>query len=179
MKSYFNKPSCARTIQVNTTFPKLNIRWWITYFLESNTKIIDNKPMPCYIRNLDIIKSMQVRSDDTFVIGCPKSVNKNIHQYFRNSFLSNQIFETGTTWVEETTWLLNNNLDYARWRNEINMKRIPFIDRCLSDLFLSQLYSPRTFKSHLELKYLPDNLQNRAKVTKLKFSFGSIQLTLE
>ncbi len=42
-------------------------------FLESNTKLIDNKPMPCYIRNLDVIKSMHVRSDDTFVVGCPKS----------------------------------------------------------------------------------------------------------
>ncbi len=51
----------------------------------------------------------------------------------------------------------------------MSMKRIPFIDRCISDLFLGQLDSPRTFKSHLELKYLPDNLENRAKVIETTF----------
>jgi hypothetical protein len=37
------------------------------------TKIVDNHYLPDFARNMDIIKNMTLRSDDTFIIGIPKS----------------------------------------------------------------------------------------------------------
>jgi hypothetical protein len=48
--------------------------------MRSGLKTVDDIYMPLLIKNLDLVKQMRVRSDDTFVIGFPKS---------------------GTTWLEE------------------------------------------------------------------------------
>jgi hypothetical protein len=107
-------------------------------------RFIDNSfTVPKFVKNLEITKKMQLRSDDTFVIGFPKS---------------------GTTWIEEIAWLLNNNLDYARSKSVPHFERVVFVETGFSDPFLEEMPSPRTFKSHLLPKYLPENFQNNSKV---------------
>lgn len=110
----------------------------------SGLKLIDNcLTLPPFVINLDVIKSMSVRRDDTFVIGFPKS---------------------GTTWLEEIAWLINNNLDFDLATNQPHFERVPFIDSGFSHQFLDDFRSPRTIKTHLPIKYLPDNLPEKARV---------------
>ena len=47
-------------------------------------EIEENSFAPYFVRNIDIIKNIRLRSSDTFIIGFPKS---------------------GTTWTEEIVWL--------------------------------------------------------------------------
>jgi hypothetical protein len=113
-------------------------------------KFIDNSVIvPKFVKNLEITKSMSLRSDDTFIIGFPKS---------------------GTTWIEEIAWLLNNNLDYAKSKSVQHFERVAFVDTGFSSAFLEEMPSPRTFKSHLLPKYLPENFQNKSKVSILSLS---------
>jgi hypothetical protein len=49
-------------------------------------KIVDNCYMLDVVRNLDVIKNMTLRSDDTFIIGIPKS-GTTYFNYFPTNFV--------------------------------------------------------------------------------------------
>jgi hypothetical protein len=92
--------------------------------------------------NLSSVKNLELRSDDTFVIGFPKS---------------------GTTWIEEITWLIKNGLDFERAKNEFHYVRVPWIDAGFSKIIIDNMPSPRVFKAHLPIKFLPDSFNKKAK----------------
>ncbi|KAM7356302.1 sulfotransferase 1 family member D1-like [Cochliomyia hominivorax] len=87
----------------------------------------------------------QVQDDDIFIITFPKC---------------------GTTWIQEATWLLVNNLDFQKANEEDLMYRSVFID--LSSLYTNvpkntldmakQASRPRVLKSHLPAHLLPKQI---------------------
>uniref|UniRef100_A0A336K1J0 CSON012871 protein n=1 Tax=Culicoides sonorensis TaxID=179676 RepID=A0A336K1J0_CULSO len=93
------------------------------------------------------IRNFEIRSDDIFVLGYPKS---------------------GTTWTQEMVWLLNNDCDFKKAKKVSQMYRFPLLEVLAilpsqlnsQDLFneLSHLPSPRHFKSHLPISMLPEQL---------------------
>lgn len=103
--------------------------------------------LPAIVKNLSSIKLLEFLPNDTFVIGYPKS---------------------GTTWVEEIVWLLQNNLDFDESLKTSHFDRVYFIDMGLSKEKINQMSRNRVFKSHLPIKYLPDNIHNKSKVKTLK-----------
>lgn len=130
--------------------------------------------LPQLCRNLTVIKDMDVRPDDTFVVTFPKSgsimMTKNLISPFLNRLL------TGTNWVAEMCWLINNNCDFDAANKKHHMARSSFIDMGWSNGFLNLMPSPRVFQSHLRLEFLPDNVQNKAKVTPI-LTFKPIKRT--
>jgi hypothetical protein len=99
--------------------------------------------LPMFVINLDRTKNMKLRSDDVFVIGCMKS---------------------GTTWVEEIAWLLQNNLDYEGSKYKFHyFERVQFIDEGVSEQELEDMKSPRTIKTHLRSQFLPTDLTQKVK----------------
>lgn len=94
-----------------------------------------------------LIRSYDIRSEDIFVLGFPKS---------------------GTSWLQEMIWLLCNNLDYTKAKKISQMYRFPLLE--LASLvpieqplavMLSQMGtfpSPRFFKSHLPVSMLPEQM---------------------
>jgi hypothetical protein len=42
-------------------------------FINGSCKLVDSIVLPSFIKNLDVIKNLKLRSDDCFVIGIPKS----------------------------------------------------------------------------------------------------------
>nr|QVK45629.1 sulfotransferase [Brachionus paranguensis] len=113
---------------------------------EFKLKKFENIFLPGLVRNLSSIKSLELRPDDTFVVGYPKS---------------------GTTWVEEIVWLLQNNLDFQKSLREDHFERVYFIDMGLSKgkiKLLKEMNTTRVFKSHLPIKYLPDNVEKISKI---------------
>lgn len=99
--------------------------------------------LPNYVRNISVIKSLELRKDDTFVIGYPKS---------------------GTTWVEELVWLIKHNADIRSANNKYHFERVLFLDRGLQPEITDFAPSPRVFKTHLLPHFLPDKFINKAKV---------------
>ena len=114
---------------------------------------------------------MEVRENDVFSIGFPKS-GYYIHTIGTNylSILINaeSIFK-GTTWLEEILWLLLNDFDFEKARSIHHYYRVTIVDSGHSKRLLSEIPSPRLFKSHLPLKFLPESLSKRAKVYRLLF----------
>lgn len=122
---------------------KQEFEWEPVEGTKHGLKKVNNTYLPMLVKNLDSVKKLEIREDDTFVIGYPKS---------------------GTTWVEEIVWLLQNNLDYEKARSKFHFKRILFIDRGVSKGTLEDTKSPRVLKSHLRKQFLPDNFEKTAKV---------------
>ena len=71
----------------------------------------------------------------------------------------------GTTWVEEIVWLLLNDFNYDLAKKMHHYYRVIVLDTGHSKKRLAELPSPRMFKSHLQLKFLPEDLTKRAKVS--------------
>ncbi len=46
----------------------------------------------------------------------------------------------------------------------MHMARVTYIDTGMSEAYLEEQASPRTFKSHFQIQFLPDNVANNAKV---------------
>uniref|UniRef100_A0A336MTB3 CSON003751 protein n=1 Tax=Culicoides sonorensis TaxID=179676 RepID=A0A336MTB3_CULSO len=98
-----------------------------------------------YIPMAEKIKNMEVYDDDIWVMSYPKC---------------------GTTWTQEMTWLINNNLDYETARKIDLSKRFPFLE--LSGLLnnyppgseevVFNAPRPRHIKSHLTVELLPDKM---------------------
>ncbi|KAF5276456.1 hypothetical protein FQA39_LY06525 [Lamprigera yunnana] len=94
------------------------------------------------------LKNFEVRDDDVFVLGFPKS---------------------GCRWTKELAWLLLNDLDYDSARKTLLYKRAPFLE--LSAVakhkgisrhnyfqFMNDLKSPRCIMSHLHWCMLPEDI---------------------
>jgi len=94
-------------------------------------------------RNYHQMEHLKVREDDTFVVTFPKS---------------------GTTWVQEVVYLLQNNFDTAKAKSGIIEQRMPCID--YQDLAsVEQIPSPRILKVHWALPILPKAVwEKKAKV---------------
>lgn len=99
--------------------------------------------LPAIVKNLSSIKLFEFWPNDTLVIGYPKS---------------------GTTWVEEIVWLLQNDLDFDESLKTSHFDRVYFVDMGISKGKINQMSKNRVFKSHLPIRYLPDNIQNKSKV---------------
>ncbi len=64
----------------------------------------------------------------------------------------------GTTWMEEIVWLLANDCDFEKAKTVHHFFRVTITDRGHSKRRMSEIQSPRVFKSHLQPKFLPDDL---------------------
>lgn len=73
-------------------------------------------------------------------------------------------FAQGTTWVEEIVWLMKNNLNFELAKAKFHYTRVVFPDMGCPKSLADSLPSPRVFKSHLPIKFLPDNIENKAKL---------------
>ncbi|KAJ9573813.1 hypothetical protein L9F63_008795 [Diploptera punctata] len=103
-----------------------------------------------YKNHVERVRQLEVRPDDVWIITYPKC---------------------GTTWTQEMTWLLLNNLDFNTAKNIRLIERSPFMEfACFVsrdekvtsiDDTLTQtqnLESPRCIKSHLPKQLLPKQL---------------------
>lgn len=111
--------------------------------LKHGLKRYNDHLLPMIVRNPTVVKNLEVRGDDTFVVTFPKS---------------------GTHWVSELCWLIQNNMDFERARTEPHSMRTPFLDVSLPNNFLKQMQSPRVFMTHFEYDLLPDDLNKKSKV---------------
>nr|BAF37537.1 sulfotransferase [Bombyx mori] len=120
---------------------------------------------PGYQDHAEDIYNLEIRPDDIWVIPFSRS---------------------GTTWLQELVWLVNNNLDYVAAASQPLSKRYAYIEyvtqksdaakkmlqsirpeqRATFESFetLPNLPSPRYVKSHLPLSRLPPALLDTAKV---------------
>jgi hypothetical protein len=73
-------------------------------------------------------------------------------------------FIKGTTWVEEIVWLMKNKLNFERAKSEFHYTRVMFIDRGINPNLLKFTPSPRVFKSHLPIQFLPNKVEQKARV---------------
>lgn len=71
----------------------------------------------------------------------------------------------GTNWIAELCWLIKNNCDVETANAKHHMSRANFVDMGWSNSHLKLMTSPRVFQTHLRLEFLPDNINNKAKVT--------------
>ncbi|XP_022917515.2 luciferin sulfotransferase-like [Onthophagus taurus] len=114
--------------------------------------------MPCEFKNyLDDIEQFEVREDDVWLTGFPK---------------------TGTTWLQEMVWLIENNLDYEGAKMDLNY-RFPYLEftpiiqyrlRSVPDEVcgsipnsvreLANMEERRFIKTHLPWELLPLQIQN-------------------
>lgn len=95
-------------------------------------------------RDLDKFKTFETRKDDVWVVSFPKS---------------------GTTWVQEIAYLILNDCDFKKATSESIEHRSPFIDYPSPGLkYINNMSSPRIIKTHLPLRFLPENVENKSKV---------------
>ncbi|XP_058980003.1 sulfotransferase 1 family member D1-like [Musca domestica] len=87
------------------------------------------------------ILNMEIRSDDIFVV---------------------TFIKCGTTWMQEATWLLMNNLDFERCKQVHVWERSPFLDNHGFNVgapnaieFCKTAPSPRVIKTHMPANLLP------------------------
>lgn len=67
--------------------------------------------------------------------------------------------------MQEILWLLQNNLDFETAKLQNQYIRAPWVDPgIISPKILEKLPSPRTFKSHMHIKFLPDDFNKTIKV---------------
>nr|ADD38708.1 Estrogen sulfotransferase [Lepeophtheirus salmonis] len=106
-----------------------------------------------YLEIKDEIESLEIRSDDLFLISYPKS---------------------GSTWSQEMVWQLKEGTNFEDDKQDLG-ERIPLLElECLylrepnfpdkSVEAVKNKSSPRIIKSHLLTPFLPKDLLNRAKV---------------
>ncbi|KAM7355798.1 sulfotransferase 1E1-like isoform 2-T2 [Cochliomyia hominivorax] len=97
----------------------------------------------------DQFLNFQLREDDVFVV---------------------TFMKCGTTWMQECAWLLMNNLDYEKAKQEVVMIRSPYLDYhgiipgMTNHVELCEkLESPRLIKSHLPANLLPLQIWEKKK----------------
>ena len=59
---------------------------------------------------------------------------------------------------------MRNNLNFERAKKHFHFIRVPWVDQGFSDFTMKNVKSPRTFKSHLPTRFLPDGFNKTAKV---------------
>ncbi|XP_073836856.1 sulfotransferase 1 family member D1-like [Musca autumnalis] len=100
---------------------------------------------------LEEVYNYEVREDDVFIV---------------------TYIKCGTTWMQETAWLLLNNLDFEKSKELSQTARSPFIDfhgiiPNVPNLieYSKTLPSPRLLKTHMPANLLPKQIwQNKTKI---------------
>nr|QNH68005.1 sulfotransferase-like protein 2 [Brachionus rotundiformis] len=111
---------------------------------KNGMKVRDGIFLPNGVRNLSYSKCFKLRDDDIFVSSFPKS---------------------GTTWTNELVWLITHNLDYEGSQNNLE-KKIIWLDPGIPTNVIDDADSPRLFKNHLPLQFLPDDIRTE-KIKKI------------
>lgn len=110
------------------------------------------------------IKPFEIKNHDIFIIGAVRS---------------------GTMWTQEMVWLIVNDLDYEKAKEEVH-NRVPLLEHSVylcskpgfqcsiperyepnSIEYCKKLKSPRVMKTHLPEEYLPRQLFDKEKETKI------------
>lgn len=142
--------------RIHSNYNKLSVNWEICKLRWKDPPltplgsdhVFEGVCLPEQYKNFaEKIRKFEIRSDDVFVFGYPKS---------------------GTTWTQEMVWLINNNCDFKKANRISQMFRFPLLEAFAllpphqnsTALFdeLSHLPSPRHFKSHLPISMLPEQL---------------------
>ena len=93
------------------------------------------------------IQKFKFREDDILIMSHPK---------------------TGSTWAQETVWLMVNNLDIVKSKNIHKRFRTPALkkiyDEKFGEQFFENLEGRRVIKCHIPFDFLPHNVLERCKV---------------
>lgn len=74
------------------------------------------------------INRFEVRDDDIFLIGFPKT-GSIFHTFIiHKSFLTFDCFNAGTTWCQEMVWLIANDLNFEEAGNTFIDERFPLLE---------------------------------------------------
>ncbi|KAL5274019.1 hypothetical protein ACFFRR_000649 [Megaselia abdita] len=101
-----------------------------------------------YPEHIERMLNFKIRSDDVWVVTMPKC---------------------GTTWMQETAWLIYNDFDFEKAKSTPLMERSPFVEMSgfmpprpnkPIDTFkdAEELKSPRLLKTHLPASFLPTDI---------------------
>ncbi|XP_063697585.1 sulfotransferase 1 family member D1-like [Culicoides brevitarsis] len=142
--------------EIHTENNKQSVNWKINKLRWKNPPVTPLGPdhkyqdvcLPAQYKDFAVkIRNFEVRPDDVFVFGYPKS---------------------GTTWTQEMVWLINNNCDFRKAKKVSQLFRFPLLELLAmvpspqnsADLFdeINKLPSPRHLKSHLPISMLPEKL---------------------
>ena len=97
--------------------------------------------------NIEKIQNFSFRADDILIMSHPK---------------------TGSTWAQETVWLMINNLEIAKSKKIHKRFRTPAIKKVYDENFREQFFEKmegrRVIKCHLPFALLPDNILERCKI---------------
>nr|QVK45628.1 sulfotransferase [Brachionus paranguensis] len=107
-------------------------------------KIRDGICLPNGVKNLSYSKCFKLRDDDILISSFPKS---------------------GTTWTNELVWLIIHNLDYESSQKNVDKKFI-WLDPGIPTKIIDDANSPRLFKNHLPLQFLPNDIKSE-KIKKI------------
>ena len=97
--------------------------------------------------NIKNILNFKFREDDILIMSHPK---------------------TGSTWAQETVWLMINNLDIVKSKKIHKRFRTPALNKIFDENFGEQFFENmegrRVIKCHIPFDFLPDNILERCKV---------------
>ena len=97
--------------------------------------------------NMEKMQDFKYRDDDILIMSHPK---------------------TGSTWAQETVWLMVHDLDIVTSKNVSKRIRTPAIkklqDESFGKKFFENMQGRRVIKCHIPFVFLPDNLLERCKV---------------
>ena len=124
---------------------KFNIEWINVPFIKHKIFTCNNFYLPEFLsKSLEKFKEFKVRKDDIWIVSFPKS---------------------GTTWVQELVYLIENDCDFKKATQDSIENRSPFFDYPSPGLkFIDNIKSRRIIKTHLPLGFLPDNVENESKM---------------
>ena len=133
-----------------------------TPFVRYGRRYIKAMPGNCilpkaYEKFKDRYKNWEVRLEDVYVFG---------------------FLKTGTTWVQELVWCLQNNCDIDKAKTISGQERVPFLETPVISDFLDEVRphldgyfeklatmdSPRVFKSHLPFGHFPGHFIDKSRV---------------
>ena len=93
---------------------------------------------------LNEIKEFKTRPSDVWVASFPKS---------------------GTTWLQEIVFLIENNCDFVKAKSKIIEERSPYIEFASPGIdYINKMDTPRVIKTHLPYEFLPNNLDKKSKI---------------
>ena len=93
---------------------------------------------------LNDIKEFQTRPSDVWVASFPKS---------------------GTTWLQEMIYLIENDCDFTKAKAKTLEERSPFIEYPSPGIkHINKMNSPRVIKTHLPFEFLPQDVDKKSKI---------------
>ncbi|RNA01338.1 estrogen sulfotransferase-like [Brachionus plicatilis] len=124
---------------------KFNIEWLDIPFTKHKIFTCNNFFLPEFVaKSLEKFKQFEVRPDDVWIVSFPKS---------------------GTTWVQELVYLIENECDFKKATQDSIENRSPFFDYPSPGLkHIQNIKSKRIIKTHLPRSFLPDDIEKKAKV---------------